>query len=224
MIILRALLDKTDQNVIVIDWSAGAKTLIYSKARYEVSEVGEVIAQQLDFMNENIKLDFSTVTVIGFSLGAHVAGFTGKNVKNGKVGMIVGLDPAGPLFDTKKPDTCLAETDGVYVIAIHTSQPFGIRKPLANADFFFNTGEKQPGCMGGGWLDVCSHIRAVNYYAEAMKNPKAFWGIRCSSASQALTGKCSDSPNAFVGDPKLAKGIFSIRTNSHSPFGIGQSE
>ena len=224
MILLRAFLENTDKNVIMIDWGAGAKTLVYRKARYEVDKVGKVIAEQLDFMNENIKLDFSTVTIIGFSLGAHVAGFAGKNVNNGKVGMIVGLDPAGPLFDTSKLNTCLEASDGVYVIALHTSQPFGIRKSLANADFFINTGEKQPGCLGGGWIDLCSHIRAVNYYTEAVKNPESFWGIRCSSESQALTGDCTDGPNDFVGDPKFAKGIFSVRTNSQSPFGIGRKE
>ena len=224
IIVLRALLEASDQNLIFVDWSVGAKTLVYKKARYEVENVGKVIAQQLDFMNEKIKLNFSSVTVIGFSLGAHIAGFTGKNVKNGKIGMIIGLDPAGPLFDISKPHTCLGASDGVYVIAVHTGQPYGIRKSLANADFFFNTGEKQPGCLGGGWIDLCSHIRAVNYYTESVKNPESFWGIRCSSESQALIGKCFDGPNAFLGDPKFAKGNFSIRTNSASPFGIGRTE
>ena len=115
MILSRALLKANDKNLIFVDWSAGAKTLIYLKARNEVENVGKVIAQQLDFMKEMIGLNFSSVTLIGFSLGAHIAGFTGKNVKNGKIGTIVGLDPAGVLFDINKPSTRLAITDADYV-------------------------------------------------------------------------------------------------------------
>ena len=157
-------------------------------------------------------------------MGAHIAGFTGKNVKNEKIGTIVGLDPAGPLFDINNPQTRLSANDGVYVIALHTSHPYGIRKSLANADFFFNSGEKQPGCLGGGWVDACSHLRAVDYYTESLMNPETFWGVRCSSESQALNGQCVDKPNAFLGDPKFAKGIFNIKTNSASPYGIGRTE
>lgn len=33
------------------------------------------------------------LSVVGHSLGAHIAGFAGKSVKKGKIGTIIGLDP-----------------------------------------------------------------------------------------------------------------------------------
>ena len=212
-------MESHDQNVINVDWSIGAKGLDYGSARYQTEFVGKVVAQQLDFLNERVGLNLSSVTVIVFSLGAHIAGFTGKNVKNGRLGKIVGLDPAGPVFDINNPKTRLDASDANYVIALHTSDFYGIRKSLATADFFFNTGAKQPGCLGGGWVDVCSHFRAMYFYNEEVRKPKSFWGKQCTDDTQALTGQCSTKPGGAFMDQLNVKGIFSIKTKSASPFG-----
>ena len=187
----RSLVEAYDQNVINVDWSIGAKTLDYFSARYQIENVGIVIAKQLDFLHERVGLNMSSVTLIGFSLGAHIAGYAGKNVKTGRIGKIVGLDPAGPLFDINNPRTRLDASDANLVIALHTSDFYGIRKSIANVDFFFNTGDKQPGCFGGGYMDVCSHYRAMYFYIEEVRKPKSFWGKQCSSVAQALIAQCS---------------------------------
>jgi len=62
--------------------------------------------------------------LIGFSLGAHVAGFAGKKVQESgkqlKVGRITGLDPASPGFDFDSPDVRLDKADAKFVDVIHT--------------------------------------------------------------------------------------------------------
>lgn len=45
----------------------------------------------------------------------------GKNMVSGKIGKLVGLDPALPLFSVKAVDERLAITDADYVETIHTS-------------------------------------------------------------------------------------------------------
>ena len=93
----RAILDNDDQNLFLVDWGAGAKTTWYNLARYRVENVAQVVSELITFLVEDAALKLENVTLIGFSLGAHIVGLTGKKLK-GKVRKIVALDPAGVLF------------------------------------------------------------------------------------------------------------------------------
>ena len=55
------------------------------------------IAKLIRMINYHTKLTAHHYHLIGFSLGAHVAGFTGAEVRN--ISRITGLDPASPLFE-----------------------------------------------------------------------------------------------------------------------------
>lgn len=61
--------------------------------------------------------DGSTTSFIerSFSSSAHVAGFAGKSTRRGKVNTIIGMDPAGPLFNVNLPSERLASGDAEYV-------------------------------------------------------------------------------------------------------------
>lgn len=90
--------------------------------------------------------------LIGFSLGAHIAGIAGYNIriKLQPIGRITGLDPAGPIFhsrlipNTKKLDS----SDANFVDVIHTNAGiFGYKQTLGTVDFFPNGGGAvQAGC------------------------------------------------------------------------------
>lgn len=52
------------------------------------------LAELLDMLETDHGVDLQDVTIIGHSLGAHLAGFTGKLLKSkNKIGYIMGLDP-----------------------------------------------------------------------------------------------------------------------------------
>lgn len=66
--------DSYNVNFIAVNWQKGSTTINYFLARGRVKYVGEYLAKFIDFMAEKHRLRLNDVTLIGHSLGAHVAG------------------------------------------------------------------------------------------------------------------------------------------------------
>ncbi|XP_075147675.1 phospholipase A1-like [Haematobia irritans] len=217
-----AALRTFDCNVIIVDW-ARARSVDYVTSVAAVSKVGKKIASFIDFLNKEYKMSFDTLTVAGHSLGAHVAGYAGKNVKNGKIGVIVGMDPAMPLFNYDKPKKRLAETDAVYVESIQTNGGLlGFLKPIGRGAFYPNGGESQPGCIAD-ITGACSHGRSTTYYAEALEL-NDFGTIKCSAYKDAVNSKCGSTFCAVrmgaVYPEDDVPGIFYVPVHRSDPFGV----
>jgi len=212
-----------DVNVIVVDWSVGAGTINYITSRNHVPTVGALIAELLDNLQRAGHLvDYSRLTIIGHSLGAHIAGFAGKRATFGRVNTIIGLDPAGPLFSVANPNNRLASGDALYVEIIHTDiSQLGIGDPIGDVDFYPNGGTNMPGCLTA----ICDHDMAVQYFVETL-NSDRLWGRRCSNLAEMTANQCAGFGAAMGGEPSNFRnnlqGIFRMPTNSNSPFGIGQ--
>ena len=136
------------------------------------------------------------------------------------LGKIVGIDPAGPLFDTDDPKGRLTSSSAKYTECIHSGYPYGILQPICQADFYVNRGSNQPNC-DTIFENLCSHARAVEIYSEALENSRAFFGFRCENLDQALNGNCSDTNGAFINDDSRSVGIFHVETNDKFPYGQG---
>jgi hypothetical protein len=59
----------------------GAGTINYITARNRVGDVATVLANFLNFLVNNGFTEMSRVSIAGHSLGAHIAGLTGKRVQ-----------------------------------------------------------------------------------------------------------------------------------------------
>lgn len=104
------------------------------------------MANFIDYLCAN-GMKIKDLIVVGHSLGAHAAGIAGKNVHCGKIPIIVGLDPAQPLFSKSNTDRRLISSDADYVQVIHTTGgTISISYPCGHADFYPNSGTDQPGC------------------------------------------------------------------------------
>jgi len=223
------LLTYYDFNVLFIDWSEGSRTINYFAAAGRVPTVGQFTASYLDFLSENGMMGWRRLTVIGFSLGAHIAGWVGKEVRQGRVGYMVGLDPAGPLFSTRNPEGRIDAGDADYVECIHTNGPtlliigLGIGAPICDADYFPNGGESQPGCL----LNTCSHLRAVDFYVESISNNR-FHALQCPARDDLNSRRCVIYPGEWMGGEnhffnKSGRGSFLLETNRSSPFARGST-
>lgn len=99
-------------------------------------------------------------------------------------------------------------------------------KPLGHIDFYPNGGQAiQPGCSGmKELLEACSHGRAYQYYAESIIIPTSFYGHTCENWQSFVGVKCNASMESIVMGahvPYGASGIYFLKTNDKSPFGLG---
>ncbi|XP_053680254.1 phospholipase A1-like [Anopheles nili] len=221
-----ALLYANDVNILTIDWSDTAGLLDYLLLRLRLDQVATSLAGFVDFLHNTTQLDLGDLHLVGHSLGAHLAGLTGKRVTTGRIGAILGLDPAGPLFSSANPGTRLASTDAEYVEVIHTNGgTLGMYDPIGTADFYPNGGKHQPGCLPWIFGMSCSHGRAWELYAESAYTPVGFKAALCGSVQQMEGSMCrNDLPKVDMGGEPVNKtksGVFVLSTNSRFPYAKG---
>lgn len=209
-----------------VDWSKGADKIDYTTAKGKVSDVANVVVEFINFLTlEKRYSEPSKIQLVGHSLGAHIAGLTGRriNPKYGKINAIFALDPAGPdFYGEKQADNRLHKDDAAYTQAVHTnSKCYGYELTLAHADFYVNCGARQPGCsfvIG----NLCSHRRAYELFAESISSPN-FISTGCSSCSANISVETCMKEDHMIAMGGLpwnygAKGIFYVETNDKSPF------
>ncbi|KXJ12822.1 Inactive pancreatic lipase-related protein 1 [Exaiptasia diaphana] len=215
------LMRKEKMNVIVVNWERGSSALgTYNAAAGNTRLVGSQLAELLlrhDY-------DMSRVHVIGHSLGAHVAGFAGEQVrKAGKtIRRITGLDPARPGFDHDEAVGRLDPSDADFVDVIHTDSGrnlleggLGLHRPCGHVDIYPNGGQSQPGCdfvdnLNGvldkisilrgefplPWVFACDHMKAISYLISSINNNCSRLAFPCKDWISFTKGKCFNCKGA----------------------------
>lgn len=145
-----------------------------------------------------------------------------KKILGGKVAVVVAYDPAGPLFNSNKPQYRVDKDDAQHVQIIHTNGgALGMRAPIGDSDFYVNYGSIQYGCIE---LAACSHNRAYQYYAESICNSR-FIADKCSSYEDIQNYNCNvtSTGHPMGGDPIAFEqtGIFYVSTNHEKPYAKG---
>lgn len=237
-----ALLQREDCNVVVVDWSIGAKKGYFQSAG-NTRLVGAQIAELIRFLiiSASGSSDLAKrFYVIGLSLGGQTAGYAGNYLKDKArmtLGRITGLDPAGPLFtNVHDPRFRLDPGDAGYVDVIHTDMPrrgsvfgLGMRRIAGHTDFFVNGGIRQPGCAQHlKELDImrtviCDHVRSVDYYYASLQNRCSWKAYPCQTFTDCEKGKYTkcigECPSMGYGADQTKKtGRFYLRTTSKAPF------
>ncbi|KAH8417470.1 hypothetical protein KR222_000503, partial [Zaprionus bogoriensis] len=212
-----------DMNMIAVDWPR-ARSVDYTSSVAAVPGVGEQVAALINYMRNNHGLSLDRTMIIGHSLGAHVSGYAGKNVQNGQVHTIIGLDPALPLFNYDTPSKRLSSTDAYYVESIQTNGgTLGFLKPIGKGAFYPNGGKSQPGC-GLDLTGSCAHSRSVIYYAESVTQDN-FPTMRCGSYEQAVANNCGSSYSSVkmgaVNNAYMVSGDYYVPVHSDYPYGYG---
>uniref|UniRef100_A0A4W4GK51 PLAT domain-containing protein n=1 Tax=Electrophorus electricus TaxID=8005 RepID=A0A4W4GK51_ELEEL len=194
-----------EANLIVVDWLDLAHQL-YPDAVSHTRHVGLSIAALLDWLQSPVH-HVVVIHMIGYSLGAHVAGYAGNFVQ-GTVGRITGLDPAGPMFEGVEAHRRLSPDDADFVDVLHTytrealGVSIGIQQPIGDIDIYPNGGDVQPGCTlgevlstaaAGNFMDVmkCEHERSVHLFVDSLLNSEyAGFAFQCTGPDRFNKGIC----------------------------------
>lgn len=241
-----ALMAVEECNVVCVDWEGGATMPNYLRAAANTRLVGKQLAMLLQGFEKHIDLKFEDVHLIGFSLGAHVAGFAGSELRN--ISRITGLDPAGPLFEFQDPRARLDRNDAKFVDVIHSNGEtlifggLGAAQPLGHVDFYPNGGRVQHGCSNlfvGAVSDfvlpwsapspegrsLCNHRRAYKFFTDSVSPKCHFPAFPCANYDTFLEGSCfpcgEDSHCGNMGyyaDRSLGRGQLYLLTREEEPF------
>ncbi|KAH8249026.1 hypothetical protein KR032_005312, partial [Drosophila birchii] len=223
------LLDHEDVYVISIDYKSLAPEPCYFTAVQNAPLVSKCLAQLINNLVDRNIVANENIHLIGFSLGAQVAGQTANYLKR-KLKRITGLDPAKPLFILAGNTRRLDPEDAEFVDVIH-SNVFGrgMLSPMGHVDFYPNIGSiVQPGCNDAGPSSgSCSHDRAPQFYAESIASTTGFWGRQCGSWLAYLVNLCSTTAKQELMGYHVSlesKGSYFLKTASSSPFALGKQE
>lgn len=197
-----------EYQVIYVDWSKGTSSSYYlpavSNARITAKIISDVIKNMID-VNQ---LNPMNIHIIGYSVGAHVAGMAGKNLLNRyRIGWITGLEPASAMFDRFTTSGHIYKSDAWFVDIIHTSsgsilEGFSTMDSLGCIDYYPNGALAQIGCqdmpLGAVGALVsndrpCSHDRApILYMNDYPEDSCQMVSYNCLSYDDFLDGKCAD--------------------------------
>ncbi|XP_044013816.1 phospholipase A1-like [Aphidius gifuensis] len=197
--------------VIVYDWYFVAKSANYFFVADKVKGfVSTFLAKFMVHLVDDGGIYSKHIHIIGFSLGAHVAGCSGYKFGqlssyDVKVGRITGLDPAGPSFENVDSRDRLSPDDAHFVECIHSCiLILGYTDPIGDVDYYSDGGicHQQSMCKNEDYLNnfICGHYSAVAIYNAVIKDRKAFVAKRCSSWSKYEIGQCDDNHLLWVGE------------------------
>ncbi|XP_071953378.1 pancreatic triacylglycerol lipase-like [Antedon mediterranea] len=212
-----SLLGEGDYNVVTVDWGNGGEgnALDYSSAVGKVVLVGESIIDLIKTLKTEREMSLSDVHLIGFALGAHCAGYVGKEFRQEKkkgnlpsIGRITGLDPDEYNYagDEEVPlSAIIGRTDAKLVDIIHTETTIlGREISVGHLDFYVNHQEGQISCPQitvKTVLDVegyevednlfsCDHKRAAYYFIASIVAERYFTVCRCYGCSACGSDGC----------------------------------
>ncbi|XP_041861727.1 lipoprotein lipase [Melanotaenia boesemani] len=199
-------------NVIVVDWLTRASQHYPTSAAY-TKLVGRDVAKFVTWLQKELQLPWERIHLLGYSLGAHVAGVAG-DLTDHKISRITGLDPAGPTFENADDQSTLSRGDAQFVDVLHTNtrgspdRSIGIQRPVGHIDIYPNGGTFQPGCgiqntllgialegikglQNMDQLVKCSHERSIHLFIDSLVNTHyQSMAYRCNSKEAFNKGMC----------------------------------
>lgn len=230
--ITAAKLSGSDSNVIVVDWSElTAQQSNINEAIDMLPLLADSITNLIQILHQYLDVPLSQIHIVGFEMGAHLAGFVGKRVYQqlgNHIKHITGLNPVN--VPQSNAEVRLSLEAAEFVDIIHTNAEFdGYIDALGHADYYPNGLSVQPNCEIWGPLGPAIDVDCLNN--RAIEFAQEMWGaadnkflcLRCSTITEMSLHACNWL-NVKMGTVHNQRGIFYLPTNGAFPFGRGSFE
>jgi len=224
-----AYFKRGDYNIIIVDYSTLVKLPCLSQMDWSPRFCAQCIAQMVDYLAYHPRgVPPDALHLMGYSIGAHIAGLTSNFVEQGKLGRITGLDPTIIFYMGNNRSRDLDPSDAHFVDVIHTGAGvLGQWGPNGHADFYVNGGTSQPGCGSNSIIRTlsCDHTKVTPYFIESINSEDGFWAVPCANRFFYTLGLCNSPIQDWVlmgenANPKI-RGIFYLTTNANAPYAQG---
>lgn len=188
-----------DTIIIAVGYEEAMNCKLYVGSVLLLDALAEQVSSLVLYMR-SIGVPMSNIEFVGHSLGAHIAGITGKKVysESGyKIRRIFALDPAAPLIPPLKlnANQRLTKNDAERVVVIHTSL-LGSQAVLGHVDFYPNGGTSQGEC---GKQYISNHLASALYFFCSINDICFNVGYQCENYNKFKAGQCYSNPNALMG-------------------------
>lgn len=200
-----------EANVIFVDWKLGAANN-YLQSAANAKVVASLIVKFIQKLMSN-GLDYSTIRLVGHSLGAQIVGLAGNQlvISGTPLFWITGLDPAFPLFvgPINVDGGALTKSSAQFVDYWHSfssyTDGYSSPDPQGCLDVYLNGGTNQPGCDTSSFKvleDVfassdhsdCNHDAAPFVWSYTLPANSAYdcqlIAFECESYERYLGGCC----------------------------------
>ncbi|KAF3430549.1 hypothetical protein E2986_12579 [Frieseomelitta varia] len=197
--IRKAYFTRGDYNIIIVDYGSLVREPCLSQIQWGPDFCSRCIAQLVRYLRDHPRgTRVENIHVLGYSVGAHIAGLIANYLPDDKLGRITGnarssiyrkspssfnatcefpcwrragLDPTIFFYMNGNRSMDLDETDAHFVDVIHTGAGIlGQWGPTGHADFYVNGGSSQPGCATASLL---RKARGIYYLSTNGNKPYA---------------------------------------------------
>ena len=218
-----------DANIIAIDWSelSGSSNSEYKN----VKDLDDDIAAVLSKAFKELDINPSNTEIIGYSMGAHIAGQAAKLYEKEygqQIHKIIGLDPAGPFYEDVHIDFRISPDDAKRVVVIHTSNSMATgfangglglyRDDLGHLDIYV---KKDNSVYGEDVASNKEHELAVNVYRMLVQG-REFGGTNVFASKNESSHNFNDTFGLQSLNKESLTGNYTI--NLDTVFNSGNSD
>ncbi|XP_072767821.1 lipase member H-B-like [Anoplolepis gracilipes] len=200
--IISAYCSKNTSVVALFDWTQLQPEIVSLSVTNWTSTIGKIAAPTFGAL-KNKGYNVGTWHLVGHSMGVHIAGCIAKYT-NFSWSHITGLDPAGTVFYTNMYEGCqITPESATFTEMFYTDvNGYGINEKVGTLNIYANTGTApQPGCYSAQNIRWCSHFKAIEWYADSVRNETKYVATKCENCLVALDfySFCEKNNRVYLG-------------------------